>query len=368
MRTLTLQCTGAFCILWSAATAEAVVRSVSAEIVSEVSDQDGSSDQAIENVGETGLTPPISTRANLIGFGDADAVNGEAVALADFRDPTQGGPGRNPGEIGIEADCFSNDPSTRYELKSSVEETRVVSFDADDLGVLFGTQTVNSAVFVSGAMFLWSTVPGRDLTGLSAEVSFVVRRFDADENEEPVGDGQILLEETVSLNGGPNGSVTLDNDSALFVFAGDLTILPDDPEAAGLGEVDLGAAAVAQVAVLLEQNVSYSYEVVPGQVLILQAEFSITAANVPGGTGVAAVFGRELDEAVRILEIGLPEESAKSIVRRINRAIAVFTPEDNTPTTTSPLALPCGFLGFEMIPLGVLSLAMFVGRGARRRS
>lgn len=355
-------------VLCVAAGAHAAVLSITASIRSEVQAfVDGvaeSFDEVIESFGDNNLTPPIDVRALLENVTDADDLNAKGIAVAEFRDPNLAGPDRNPGEISIEADCFSNDASTRYELTSTVVERRVVSFTAAELGNPIGsTQTVRSAVFASGAIFVWSTDASRDLTGLIGEVSFTVRRVDADENET------VLLSDSVALRGGPNGTIEFDDADDLLVFFGDISILPDDADGGGLPgipDVNLGALAVARVAVILQQDLAYEYQVSVGEELTLVAEFTTSVANLPDGTGVVAVFGRPFDDAAEIIEIGIPADSAKRLETRLNRAIAEFKPIGPV-VTNSPLAALCGAIGIEMLPLLVGSFALFHSRGTRRR-
>ena len=335
-----------------ATTAGAIVRTITAEIRGSVqafvNGESESSDEAIENVGDTGVQPPVDVRASLENLDDA-----QAVAIAEFRDPTQTGPQRNPGEISIEADCFSSNADTSYELTSSAVERRVVSFSSEELD---DTGTVRSAVFASGAIFVWSLEDGQDLTGLSGEVSFVVRRFDVDADGAPVGEATVLVEETVSLVGGPNGSVTRQNSNGLFVFAGDLAILPDDDasvDVEGLPDINLESLAVAQVAIILEQDVNYSYDTVAGEDFMLEAEFTTNVSNVPGGTGVVAVFGRPFDEASDIIALGIPEDSATSA--------------GQPSGLESLVGNLCGLLGLETLPFLALSLTMFHTRRYRIR-
>ncbi len=364
---MTISCTVAI-VLCVATDALAVVESVTAEIRSTVqafvNDVAESSDEAIENFGESGLLPPIDARAILESLDEGDAISAKAIALSEFRDPTIAGAGRNPEEIAIEANCFSSDASTRYELTSSVVERRMVSFSADELGdPTTRTQTVRSAVFASGAIFAWSTSAQRDLTGLLGEVTFVVRKIDADETET------VLVSERVALRGGPNGTIAFEDANNLLVFAGDLAILPDDAGSAsvpGLPDIEFAALASAQVAVILQQDLEYDYTVTPGEQLTLEAEFTTNVANLPDGTGVVAVFGRPFDEAAEIIELGIPADSAKRLETRLNRAIAEFKPAGASLSGT-PLGWLCGILGIEMLPLLALSYALFHTRGSGRR-
>jgi hypothetical protein len=353
--------------------ATAVVTELSAEIRSSIETiVDGSvesSDTAIENFGDTGLSLPIETIANLESRDGDDNVNGGAIALAEFRDPADAGPQRNPGEIGIEADCFSDDPDTQFVATSSVVERRVVSLSAEELGnPESGAQSVRSSVFISGAIFAWSLDENVDLSGLSGDVTITVRRILLDEAGEETTSA-MLVEETVALVGNADGTISLANDSSLFVFDGDISILPDaDTSQLGLPDVNLDALAVAQVAVIIAQDVDYQYRATVDQPFVLEATFETRVANVPGGTGVVATFGRTFEQVADILALGIPEQSAKNLESRLNRAIDEFK-ENDPPRATIQSPAACGLFGVEMMPFALLPAVFFssLRRGKPRR-
>ena len=178
MRTTILRYVMPAAVMGLVPTADAIVVELSAEcrslVKSFVSGAEDSSDESIEIFGpESGLKLPISTRAILETLAEEDDPQARGLAFADFDDPTRQTPGRNPEELAVEADCFSNHDSTAYELSSTVVEERVVRLSAEELGnPIDGTRNVRSSFFPSGAMFLWSSDAERDLTGLSVELSF----------------------------------------------------------------------------------------------------------------------------------------------------------------------------------------------------
>ncbi len=327
--------------------AQGIVRELSADISSNiqefVNDAAESSDQATENSGVGGLEPPIQTRANLETLDDVGNTVARAIAVSEFRDPTEGGGGRNPEEISVEADCFSNDATTRYDLDSTVTETRIVVLSASELNNPIGSRTVRSIFTASGAIFAWSLDADRDLTGLSGQLSIAVRRIDAD------GIETTLVDESVAITGGPDGGFTGQNSSGLLVFFGDLDILPDTGEA-GFGDVNLDAIAASRVGIILQQNINYEYDAVADEEFTLVATVTTSVSNLPDGTGVVAVFGRPFDDVLEIIEIGIPADSARVLEARLNKAITDFKAADPplSANTTSPL---CGVLGFEMIPM-----------------
>lgn len=323
---------------------------------------------------DSGVELPIMTQASLETFDDAGETQALALAVAEFRDPTLNTTSRNPQELSLEADCGTND-DTGYSIRSFVVETRLVRLSAADLGNPIGATTVQSAFFPSGALVLWSTEANRDLTGLFAELNMVVRQvvLDASGNET---DRIELLNETVAVRGGPGGSVEEEIAPAVFTIGGDVSVLPglavDD--AATLEEL-----AVLRILIIPEipglQQIAYEYEAVADQEFILEAEVTVTAASLPNGTGVVAVFGRTFDDAAAILETSIPQGTAKAFESQLNRAILEF--DADTPTTTLQQQEPetptssglCGILGFELLAMMALSLTFHwipTSRGIRR--
>ena len=347
-----------------------VVTELTAELRSQVQLLVGgsvdSSDESLESFGDSGLTLPISTRASLDYLETDGAVVGRGVAIADFADPTQLTLTRNPEEFGLEADCFSGGAST-CELDSSVVERRNVVFSAAELGnPADGTQTVLSSFFPSGAIFLWSLDDTRDLTGLSAVFKFEVRQVTITPIDGEAVEDVVLLDEEVTLRGGPDGTVVGTSPDSLVVLIGGIDVLPG---VSSLVPADVDSLAVAQVAVIPDllgsQQIPYVYEVVADVEYEIVATVSIHVTTLPHGTGVSSVFGRPFEEAVGIISMGIPESGAKVIRDGLNLAMKQL-PADYL-RSVSPSVGMCGAMGFEMAPLFAMTLTFFLAPAARSR-
>jgi hypothetical protein len=312
-----------------------------------------SSDDAIEIFGpDSGVELPILTTAELDNFSGTGEPDARGVAIGSFDDPTRETVGRNPEEIALEADCFSGNGAASFELASSVVERRVIRFSAQELGNPAGnSRRVQSAFFPSGAIFAWSLDGERDLTGLSAEVSFTIRRFRVGPNGQEQG-VTILIDETVSLSGGPGGAIEGTSSAENLALFFDLIELPD---ALGLPLGDVSAVEASRIAVIPEdQSLPYEYTGTVDEEFILEAVVTTQVVNLPDGTGVVAVFGRPLDEAANIISLALEEETAKAIQARINRAIKTAQPDGSFKAANPAASVPCGMFGLETLSLILL--------------
>ncbi len=348
--------------------ANAVVIELSAESNSVVrlfiNGVEDSSDDAIEIFGpDSGVELPILTTAELDNFSGTDVLDARGVAIGSFDDPTRETVGRNPEEIAIEADCFSGNGQAAFELTSSVVEQRVIRFTSQELGnPAGGSELVQSAFFPSGAIFAWSLDGERDLTGLSAEVSFVVRRLTVD-GEGQEEDSTILLNQSVSLTGGPNGSIEGTSSAGILALFFDLVGLPD---ALGLPLGDVSAVESSRIAIIPEtQSLPYEYTGTVDEDFVLEAVVTVQVVNLPGETGVVAVFGRPLDEAANIIALALEEETAKAIQARINRAIKTAQPDGSFEAPNNAATVPCGMFGVETLALLLLGFGGWFVTGRR---
>jgi hypothetical protein len=341
-------------VLWfGAAPAGAIVRRISAVSESRVQSFVGgaadSMDEAFEEFGpDSGTSIPIGTRAELEAFDGAQPVSA-ALAASGVDDPTRATPGRNPEELSLEASCASDDADeSDFDVESTVRETRLVRFSAAELGnPIDGTRLVQSAIFPSGAVFLWSSDGSRDLTGLGAEMDIVIRRvpLSADGQE---GDAEELLRLSVALQGGPAGAVNESSSPGLSTLVVDVTALPAIP---GLPLGDVSGLAVARALIIPDgQTVSYEYDATVDVEFLIEAEVTATVSNLSGGTGVVSVFGRSFGDAARIIEIGVSPGTAKALEARLNKAMTTFA------SVRSPGGL-CGAMGVEsamvlIVPVG----------------
>lgn len=318
-------------------------------VQSSINGVEDSFDEAIEIFDENGPTLPISTRANLDSRTEDDTVQSEALAISDFDDPT-GSATRNPQEIGAEANCFSLD-TTSYTLETTVVERRTIEFSEAELNFPpDGMDMVQSAIFPSGVIGIWSLDERSDLTDLSGELIFTVNRIDLDGDGNDTGSTQLVAQRVILQGNGAN--VTLEQTEGITVIAGGLDILPTD-DTGGL-DVDLEAIATAQVAVIPAQQINYEYEAVAGERFILEAVVTINASNIAGGTGVTAVVGRPFDNAAEIIDIGIPSATARRLQSRMNLALSEFALDQEPPTTVETPFGFCGATGMEMAGLFVI--------------
>ncbi len=346
-------------LVWTAALlavvrpAGAVVVQLSAEVTSQVQSfiagELDSLDQTTEVFGpDSGLALPISAHSELMTPGLA-----LGVSAAVFEDPTQETPTRNPEEMTLEAGSVSNDDVTRYDILSSVVEERVIRLSADELGnPVGGSRPVQSAFFPSGALLIWSSDATRDLTGVSAEVQFEVRRIGlgpGGERQGPV----VLLSRRAALVGGANGAISSEVSTGLFAVSGDLSILDG---VVGLPFGSLDVFATNRITIIPEnQQLDYTYDATVDVDFILEAAITLQVSNLPVGTGAVASFG-QLNEAVNVIQVAAPEDTAKAVQDRMNKAIQEF----RQPAVQGGVApIPCGLLGFEMMGLAAMTLTLF---------
>lgn len=343
--------------------ARAVVTSVSADVQSSVqsfeADMLDASDEAAESFGpDSGVELPITSLARLDAVTSAEFVEAAGVAVADVLNLTASPLGRNPQEFGLEADCFSSNPTTRYTLLSTATERRVARITTEELGPeVAGLQTIQSAFFPSGAIFAWSMDPSRDLSDLFAVLTISIRRLGLNADGTDGGATEVLRE-SVTLRGGPGGSFAVASSSGIQIVTATVQSLPAiDIALPG----DLASLESNQAVIIPEfQQLNYEYLASPDEDFVLEATVVVEAGNVPDGTGVAAVFGRGFETAAGVLLLAFSEPAAKEAVARINRAI-------ESPTTLPRSRAPCGGFGFELLAPAAFSMFCLTSPNARRR-
>lgn len=339
-----------------------------------------SSDSAFEEFGITTADLPVSVAALL-----GDPVEQERLgqAFADFLDPTRDTGGPNPEEFGLEVNCFSLDPAASYEVAAEAEETRTIQFSFDELPET--TRDVNvvlSNVFLSGAVVVWSLEEGRDLTGLVAEVEFTVLQRpvglddETDEStngqgsdEEDSEPGEEVFSTQLVLLGQPDGEVVLEGAGPWEGILGGLDLFFDG--AVDLSDQDLVAEIVGltvdtlgefHVLLIPDQVLGYLYEASPGEPFELEAKFRTRVVNLPGGTGVAAAFGRPFTGLKDVLDGTSGLNSGASVQSAVNAAQVLAQPSTATnPARASGASAGgstalCGAMGFEALALSLLGL------------
>lgn len=323
-----------------------------------------------------GVPGSISSDENQLAAGAADAslqvegsllstdLDGALVAMAqgfsDFLDPSRLDQ-PNPEEFGLEVAGFANGSRVAYTVDASSTESRTILFTTPgnplaDPEITFGpsgTQTVESRVFISGAVIFWSTQPGRDLTGMSSELSVSVTRDD---------NGVVLFSTTLDIIGDGTTSVGPTRTGALVFEIVTLDDLRedgvDDDTLAVLEQVETTGSLL--LVVIPPQEHAYTYTVSADQPIVLTAALSARIRNMPDGTGVAATLGRPFENLVGFIEEALPGVDGAALQESVNaiskaRSLGLIPMSQSIPTAGGSL---CGAMGAGSLALLGLGLAM----------
>lgn len=289
-------------------------------------------------------------------------------AFAEFSDPTRLDE-PNPEEFALEVACFSSADAVSYSVTSQAQETRTVVFTTSgnplappeiDFGSA-STQSVESRIFLSGAVIFWSTESGRELDDMLSEFRVTVTREDS---------GDKLFETTLTIDGGDTGRLRRGSTGPIRSEVVDLEDLRNE----GVDEETLSILAGIEsegtliVVVIPPQEHPYTYTVTADEPLVLRAELTARVQNIPGGTGVAATLGGPFENLVDFIEEGLPGVDGRALQRSVNaamnaRAIGLVTPPRSS--FRWPIGNLCGVLGFESAALLGLGLVMMLGRSRR---
>ncbi len=292
-------------------------------------------------------------------------LDGELIAMglsfSDFDDPTRLDQ-PNPEEFAIEAACYSDDAGVSYFVESVATETRVVRFGADELDFATSpTQEVQSSVFLSGAIVVWTAAEVADLSAMDGVVAISVT----------LDDDEVLLETSVTIRGDADGSIATDTSGAIVATAVSVAELVafglDETSAAALASIESSGTLI--LLILGAQEHTYTYTVEQDLEYTLSATLSATLSNAPGGTGMAAALGRPFSNIAAFVETGLVGTTGDSVESAINKAIAqqdIPNPEidgDGSGVSASPSL--CGAMGLEA--LGLLVPAGLISRRRRGR-
>jgi hypothetical protein len=331
-------------------------------------------DQAFEELEVTSADLPLRVASRLRLPTADESLAATAMGFADLFEPKLGVPGRNPAELALEADLFSIDPDTSYQVTASVQELRTIEFTQAELLLEDASeQDVVGGVFLSGAIIVWAEDDLRDLDGLAAEMTFTVehiRTADDPEQAEPVEQRDTVFTAALGVAGKADGTVEPFAEGEVATLFGGSELVR---QLAGT-DADDGLDQMGTVWVLLvpAQELSYQYSARPREEFQLLASFNVDVANLPGGTGVSAVFGRDfeaLGELVNEAFDGLDGEATQTAVNLAQAKARVPADADETTAITTPGSAQrpmfCGGLGAEA--LGMLLLAALLPAATMRR-
>ncbi|MCP4593923.1 MAG: hypothetical protein GY842_24580 [bacterium] len=365
---LSLVCLAGGYVAWPAhAEIVSIDATIRAEVQEFVGGEEGSFDSAFEEFGATSATLPIHVAARLLPTEGASTNAFVGAAFADFYDPAVS-PNRNPGEVGLETDVYAPSAEVNFAARAVATETRRVVFNAEELLLEPGDtdREVISSVFVSGAVVIWWADSLLDLTGLSVELGVKVEKQTADAD----GDAEPVLEARLSVVGTAEGTLNVERRDGIFAVVGGTELISATAgfteselldELAGLGRV--------HIIIIPEQELPYSYPAEEDVEFDLRATFEAQTANLPGGTGVAAVYGRSFEElATMVAHLAPTETRGAATQAAVNAAIAESeSPRGGQQTSATRLGAfsgnPCGVIG-----LGTLGfmLTLSIGVALRR--
>ena len=362
----------AVCICWSAIPASAAIIGTDAAVATTVQELiDGVPGSVTSDTEELALDLsnfPLTASGSLVSTDLEGALVSMGQAFCEFSDPTRLDQ-PNPEEFAMEVACFSNAESVAYSVTSATEELRTVVFTTPgnplaDPEIDFGsgsTRTVESRVFLSGAVIFWSTEPGRNLDEMLSELSVAVTEADTNAT---------LFETTLTIAGEGTDQVRSAATGPIRFEVVDLDALVNE----GVGEDTISVLQRVEregtlvVVAIPPQEHPYTYTVTADEPLILGAELTAEVHNIPGGTGVAATLGRPFENLGDFIEQGLPGVDGATLQRSLNavtasRAIGLVTPEGAQVTGTGMRL--CGAFGFESAALLALGLIATLGRSRR---
>ena len=288
--------------------------------------------------------------------------------LAQFADPTRLDQ-PNPEEFALEVAAFSNADSVSYFIQSSAVESRTVLFTrpGNPLAqpeIQFrsdGTRSVESSVFLSGAIVFWSAEPSEDLTDMLAELRVSVTRSDQ---------AAPLFETTLAVAGQEASRVELTSTGPIRFDEVELEELLDNGMSAETAAIlePLASEGTLIVVVIPRQEHQYTYTVRVDERTILTATFEARVRNVPDGTGIAAVLGRPFEDLADFIEPALAGVDGLELQRAINLSAAKRTiglvPQPMRSQRSAGRAM-CGVFGVEAV--GLLSLGLFLTLPQRPR-
>jgi len=303
-------------------------------------------------------TFPASASGELVSVDLHNLLIAQGYGLARLDDPTLRQQA-NPEEFRLEAACYSNADNVGYIVESTAIQQRQILFTAEtDPEVVFNgnaARTIESTVFLSGAVMVWVTTPSADLSGLEGEVAVSV--MDGDENT--------LFEGSISLvtSGATEPAFTTTGPISVTVMSLDDVAAADqvdDETLTALKQID--AAGSLLLLAVREQAHTYRYDVVTDTAMTLTARMSLHLRTPPGGVGLAATLGGPFEDLADFVADGISDVNGTGVERAINAAAGLTAPPAS-PTPASPRL--CGVFGFEAMLF--LAAPVAIVRARRRR-
>ena len=346
----------------SVSPARAIVETIDGSATAEIKEFSGdelvNSDLSFEGLQESTGNLPLSAFAQIEDV--VESYTAEGYGTAVFSDPRDS-EGPNPREILLDLAVFSLGGEQRMSGRCAAEESRRITFTADELGIEQGAAlTAESQFFLDGLVVIWG-----DLHADGRPTQVQTRMTVAQEREglSP----QTVFEATLTLASASDGT-------AVVTATGGLTSENVALVDASIQVPFLGSMYFVYIP---EIGIPYEYPATTGEAFTLRATIE-TQADTRPNTGAAATFGLAPEELLsslgNLLQIDLselesefdtlsnsPPESLKALPRMSGTRVTV-TPESGI----SILPGFCGLLGAESLA-GALVLLGLVTVHVRRR-
>ena len=224
------------------------------------------------------------------------------------------------------------------------------------------TREIQSRIYLSGAVVLWSTDDNIDLDGLLADINITITNNATNE---------VLFETTLAVDVVVGGAVETNT-------TGDIRVQQVNINSFINSELDAETGAILQqveengtliILTIPEQFHNYTYTVTADVPFVLAAIIEMTVRNVPGGTGIAATLGRPFENLAEFIEEGLPGVDGSVIEKTINGEItqSVAGLDDKPEGQTLPGVSLCGAFGIELMIFGLFFLPLRLMPGFRRQ-
>jgi len=323
--------------------------------------QPGSTTSDRKVLGQDAAVPRLAASASLMSTDLSGELTGLGQGFSEFSDPTRLNQ-PNPEEFALEVACFSAVPSVSYSVRGSVVESRrivfatpgselappEIGFEAD------GTREIESRVFLSGAVIVWSTQSLANLDELFGELRMKVSREGVDAP---------LFSSAVLVSGAQEGRVDITTEGPIRIEEVDpTTLFPTAPEV-------VSALGTLFIVVIPAQEHAYTYTVTADEPLVLTATLTTQVRNLPDGTGIAATLGRPFENLAAVVNM-TPRVDGRAIEQSINKAIS-----DGALGLVPPRILPvpsprggwCGAFGGEAATLLLIPAGLLARSSPRRR-
>ncbi len=356
------------CLAWPA-TAGAELLSFDATLETRtqelVAGEEVSFDQSFEDFQVTATDLPVRVVSQLVLPTEDESLLAMAQGFADFFEPVVNLDG-NPEELGLEANCFSIDTDVSYHVTTSVIEQRTIRFTRLELGTTSDDEReIESSVFLSGAVIVWSEDPDRDLSGLGARMRFTIEQLrpgpNTTDSEDPAP-AETVFNALLDLDGLPGGEVSAASAGDLQFFSGGTGLVLDGGTPSPVLEDVFDVMGRVHILLIPEQEITYRYFARPAEEFELEATFAVEVTNLPGGTGVSAVFGRGFEALADTVQEAFGDVDGAGFEAGINQAQAAIGSAEparelaDQPTGQLPL---CGAIGLEAFGLAALTLLPF---------